>query len=95
MDRPGDVLAEVNRVAAEIVLLEVTAYTPWKLSERLELRSSIRKADPNCKIVCLVDEKIDAKIAEEVKEAKLMGLIDQFIFSSISASYLAALMETL
>ena len=63
--------------------------------ERLELRSSIRKADPHCKIVFLVDEKIDAKIAEEVKEAKLMGLIDQFIFSSISASYLAALMETL
>ena len=38
VDRPGDVLAEVNRVAAEIVLLEVTAYTPWKLSERLEHR---------------------------------------------------------
>ena len=32
VDRPGDVLAEINRVAAEIVLLEVTAYTPWKLS---------------------------------------------------------------
>ena len=95
VDRPGDVLAEINRVAAEIVLLEVTAYTPWKLSERLALRGSIRKADPHCKIVFLVDEKIDAKIAEEVKEAKLMGLIDQFIFSSISASYLAALMETL
>ena len=61
----------------------------------LALRGSIRKADPHCKIVFLVDEKIDAKIAEEVKEAKLMGLIDQFIFSSISASYLAALMETL
>ena len=76
VDRPGDVLAEINRVAAEIVLLEVTAYTPWKLSERLALRGSIRKADPHCKIVFLVDEKIDAKIAEEVKEAKLMGLID-------------------
>lgn len=95
VDRPGDVLTEINRVAAEIVLLEVTAYTPWKLSERLALRGSIRKTDPHCKIVFLVDEKIDAKIAEEVKEAKLMGLIDQFIFSSISASYLAALMETL
>lgn len=95
VDRPGDVLTEVNRVAAEIVLLEVTAYTPWKLSERMELRSSIRKVDPNCKIVFLVDEKIDTKIAEDVKEAKRMGLIDQFIFSSISASYLAALMETL
>ena len=42
-----------------------------------------------------MDEKIDTKIAEDVKEAKRMGLIDQFIFSSISASYLAALMETL
>ena len=38
VDRPGDVLAEVNRVAAEIVLLEVAAYTPRKLSERLEHR---------------------------------------------------------
>ena len=69
VDRPGNVLTEINRVAAEIVLLEVTAYTPWKLSERLALRGSIRKADPHCKIVFLVDEKIDAKIAEEVKEA--------------------------
>ena len=62
VDRPGDVLAEANRVAAEIVLLEVTAYIPWKLSERMELRSSIRKVDPNCKIVFLVDEKIDTKL---------------------------------
>lgn len=95
VDQPGNMLAEVNRVAAEIVLLEVTANTPWKLEERMKLRDSIRKTAPDCKIVFLVDENIDPKIAEDVKNAKLLGLIDQFIFSSISATYLAALMETL
>ena len=95
VDQPENVLAEVRRIAAEIVLLEVTANTPWKLEERMKLRDSIRKTDPDCKIVFLVDENIDPKIAEDVKNAKLLGLIDQFIFSSISASYLAALMETL
>lgn len=94
-DQPGNVLNTVNRVAAEIVLLEVTAYTPWKLSERMKLRDSIRKTDPDCKIVFLVDETVDSRIVEGVKDAKLMGLIDQFVFSSISSSYLAALMETL
>lgn len=95
VNQPDGVLAEVNRIAAEIVLLEVTAYTPWKLEERLKLRESIRKADPGCKVVFLVDENIDRKIAEDVKDAKLLGKIDQFIYSSISSAYLVALMDTL
>ena len=32
---------------------------------------------------------------EQVREAKKQGLIDQFIYGSISATYLAALMDTL
>lgn len=94
VENPDNVIAEFNNTAANIVLLEVTGYTPWKLSERMELRRLIRKTDPDCRIVFMVDEKAEPEIAEQIKQAKMDGLIDQFVYSSISASYLKAVLES-
>ena len=77
------------------LLLEVTGNSPWKLEERLKLRSLAVKQAPDCRIVFLVDEKADAETAFLVRQAKKDGLIDQFFYGSISASYLVALMDTL
>jgi DNA-binding NtrC family response regulator len=93
VEDPTSVITEFNKIAANIVLLEVTGYTPWKLSERMELRKLMRRIDPDCKIVFMVDEKAEPQVAEQVKQAKMDGLIDQFIFSSISAGYLKAVLE--
>lgn len=77
------------------VLMEVNGYPPYVLSERLKLRDAIKDVYPSCKIVLVVDEKSEQEAAEAVRDAKKAGRIDQFIYGSISASYLVALMDTL
>ena len=77
------------------VLMEVNGYPPYVLEERLRIRDAIKKVNPDCKIVLVVDENSEKKVAEEVRKAKKAGRIDQFIYGSISASYLVALMDTL
>ena len=95
VDKPEKLLPEFNRTAANIVLMEVTGYTPWKMEERMKLRHQIKQIDPDCKIAFLVDEKAEPGVAQKVRRAKTDGLIDQFIYTSISASYLLGVMETL
>ena len=87
--------AEEHRTAANIVLMEVTGYTPWKIEERIKLRHQIKQIDANCKIAFLVDEKAEPAVAQKVLRAKTDGLIDQFIYTSISASYLLGVIETI
>ena len=77
------------------LLLEVNGYPPYVLEERLKIRDVIKEVNPDCKIVLVVDENSEKKVAEEVRRAKKAGRIDQFIYGSISASYLVALMDTL
>ena len=95
VEKPERLMQEFNRTAANIVLMEVTGYTPWKIEERMKLRHQINQIDPECKIAFLVDEKANPAVAKKVRQAKTDGLIDQFIYTSISASYLLGLMETL
>ena len=94
-EKPEKLMREFNRTAANIVLMEVTGYAPWKIEERMILRHQIKQTDPDCKIVFLVDEKAEPAVAQKVRRAKTDGLIDQFIYTSISASYLLGVMETL
>ena len=95
VEKPERLMQEFNRTAANIVLMEVTGYTPWKIEERMKLRHQINQIDPECKIAFLVDEKANPAVAKKVRQAKTDGLIDQFIYTSISASYLLGVMETL
>ena len=95
VEKPEKLIQEFNRTAANIVLMEVTGYTPWKIEERIKLRHQIKQIDTNCKIAFLVDEKAEPAVAQKVLRAKTYGLIDQFIYTSISASYLLGVIETI
>ena len=77
------------------LLMEVNAYSPWRLSDRLATRRLIKDNSPDCKIVLLVNDNADRSIADDVKRAKRDGLIDAFLYSSVSDSYLAAMMDSL
>lgn len=77
------------------LLMEVTGYTPWKLEERLKIRNEVKEQSPHCKIVLIVDENAEKKLAQRVLQAKKDGLIDNFIYSSVSAAYLSAIIDTL
>ena len=80
---------------AQILIMEVTNYTPWRFEERIKLRDIVKQRDPECKIVLVVDENTEKKLADKVRLAKKDGLIDNFIYGSVSAAYLSAVIDTL
>ena len=80
---------------ANILIMEVTAYTPWKLEERMKIRAELKKTNPNCKIVLVVDENTEKKLADKVRQAKKDGLVDNFIYGSVSSTYLSAVIDAL
>ena len=48
-----------------------------------------------CKIVLTVDENNEKNVADRVRRAKKDGLIDGFLYGSVSSAYLAAFIDTL
>lgn len=68
--------------------MEVTGYTPWKLCERLRLRDEVKAVCPDCKIALIVDSNTEKQAAKDIRDAKKDGLIDQFLYSSVTAEYL-------
>ena len=80
---------------ANILIMEVTGYSSWKLEERMKIRNEVKAQNPGCKIVLVVDENSEKKLADKVRLAKKDGLIDNFIYGSISATYLSAVIDTL
>ena len=80
---------------ANVLIMEVTAYTPWKLEERMKIRAELKKTNPDCKIVLVVDENTEKKLADKVRQAKKDGLVDNFIDGSVSSTYLSAVIDAL
>ncbi|MGN1468263.1 MAG: hypothetical protein ACI4W1_08140 [Ruminococcus sp.] len=80
---------------ANVLIMEVTAYTPWKIEERMKIREEVKAHCPDCKIVFVVDENTEKKLADKVRRAKKDGLIDNFLYGSVSATYLSAVVDTL
>jgi len=95
VDHADSVVDECKWIAPHAVLMEVTGHTPWKLVERMEIRNAVKALLPECKIVLVVDENAEKDVAKLVKETKKEGLIDQFVYGSISASYLADIIDSL
>ena len=77
------------------VLMEVSGTSQLTISERIKTGETIKAENPVCKIICIVDENTEKDVAGEVRQAKKDGLIDEFIFTSISSSYLAAILDTI
>ena len=60
------------------LVMEVTGYTPWKLSERLKLRDRVRELCPDCKIALMVDSNTERQTAKDIRDAKeKIGEIEQ------------------
>ena len=92
---PDKVVDDCKWIVPYAVLMEVTGCSPWKLEERLKIRDAVKEKNPECKIVLIVDENAEKAIAKKIKQAKKDGIIDQFIYGSISASYLADIVDSL
>ena len=87
-ETPQDTV-ELCRVYKPFVLvMEVTAYTPWLLCERMKLRDEVKAMCPDCKIALIVDSNTEKQAAKDVRDAKKNGIIDQFFYGSMTAEYL-------
>ena len=95
IDSPDKVVDECKWITPFALLMEVTGYTPWLLAERMKICDAVKELNIGCKIVLIVDENAEKAVAGQVKQAKKDGLIDQFIYGSISASYLADIVDSL
>ena len=82
-------------MGVNILIMEVTTYMPWRLEERIQIRDEVKAQNPGCKIVLVVDENTEKKLADKVRQAKKDGLIDNFIYGSVSSTYLSAVIDAL
>ena len=73
---------------AKVLIMEVTAYTPWLLCERMKLRDEVKATCPDCKIALIVDSNTEKQAAQDIRDAKKNGIIDQFFYGSMTAEYL-------
>ena len=71
-----------------VLVMEVTAYTPWLLCERMKLRDEVKATCPDCKIALIVDSNTEKQAAKAIRDAKKNGIIDQFFYGSMTAEYL-------
>ena len=80
---------------ADVLLME-TAYDPgFTLGECLAKAKLLRSRSPECKVILLCDENSVPELARQVVQAKKDGRIDDFVYSSVSESYLTALLSAL
>lgn len=91
---PQDTVLECRVARPYALLMEIKTYSPWTFKERLGVRSKVKEFLSECKFVFIVEEA-DRSGVVEVTKAKQSGLIDAFVFSSTSESYLAAVMDSL
>ena len=77
--------------------MEVAQRGVWQLGERIKLLSKLRssKSGQNCKVLLLVDEKVDAMLAADVRQAVKDQLADNCIYASVSPTYLAGVIDAL
>ena len=74
--------------------MEVKAFSPWMFSERMAIRDKIKRSTENCRIILFVDDESDGELTEKVRQAKREGLIDAFLFGSVSENYFASVIDS-
>ena len=89
------VVEECKWLSPYALLMEVGTNAPWRLCDRIALGNAVKAKAPDCKVVLIVDENTHKAAAKDVREAKKEGLIDQFVYGSISATYLADIVDSL
>ena len=94
-ENPDKTLSLCDTVLANVLIMEVNTYPSRTLEERLKIRNALKRKHPDCKIVLVVDENTERKLADRVRQAKKDGLVDNFIYGSVSSSYLSAVIDAL
>ena len=88
----GDVAKECAAVSADVLLMEAAYDTGATLDDCLREAKKLRAICPACRMILLCDENSAPEMARRVAQAKKDGLIDDFVYSSVSESYLTAML---
>ena len=78
----------------DVLLMEVKMFSPWMFSERMAIRDKVKRSTENCRVVLFVDDESKKNLTEEVQQAKRKGLIDAFLFDSVSENYFASVIDS-
>lgn len=78
----------------DVLLMEVKAFSSWMFSERMAIREKVKRNAESCRIILFVDDESDGELTEKVRQAKRDGLIDAFLFGSVSENYFAAVIDS-
>ena len=60
----------------------------------MKIREKLRQSNPDCRIILFVDDESDYDLTEHVRQAKREGLIDAFLFGSVSENYFASVVDS-
>lgn len=89
----GESVAEAClRLSADIVIMEAAYDNGATVGDCLKEVCNLRRLCPKCRSILLCDENSAPEIARQVAQAKKDGRIDDFIYSSVSESYLTAML---
>ena len=91
----GEIAAECAQLEADILLMEATYGIGTTLEDCLRQAENLRSLRPQCKVILLCDENSVPEIARQVVLAKRDGHITDFIYSSVSETYLTALLSAM
>lgn len=78
----------------DVLLMEVKAYSPWMFKERMAIRDKVKRNTESCRVILFVDDDTDEDLTEKVRQAKREGLIDAFLFGSVSENYFASVIDS-
>lgn len=93
--KPEETLELCRVCHANVLVMEVIRQSAWKLNERLKILDDVKKLGWDCKTLLLVDENADEMLAADVRQAVKDRLVDNFIYASVSPSYLVGVIDTL
>ncbi len=95
--KPEETVSLCRVCHADVVVMEVSRSGTCKLSERIKLLAKLRSYETtrDCRTLLLVDEKADEMLAADVRQAVKDHLIDNFIYASVSPTYLAGVIDAL
>ena len=90
-----EIALECVQLEADILLMEATYGIGTTLEDCLRQAEILRGLRPQCKVILLCDENSVPEIARQVALAKRDGHITDFIYSSVSETYLTALLSAM
>lgn len=88
----GEIARECADASADVLLMEAAFHIGSTMDDCLKEAKQLRRLRPECKMILLCDENSAPEVARRIALAKKDGLIDDFVYSSVSESYLTAML---